>query len=135
MNEHRERCETCRFWLRWKDNIADCKIDPEIPKIGQCKRYPPMFCDAGGNDQRPSMQADDWCGEWQQNRPLTPIIRSDWSIRELLFFDQNHIGTLEKLCSYTREELLKMNGGETKYLIDSIELELSTKKLSLRSSC
>jgi hypothetical protein len=63
--ERKERCETCRFWEQWEANIQDCEADPEIPEVGQCKRYPPLCCDSSGNDVRPSMSGDDWCGEWK----------------------------------------------------------------------
>ena len=61
-----ETCASCRF--RKPDER------PEYPGEGFCRRYPPIvvetvdFSGQGGNhysQHRPWMEADDWCGEYQ----------------------------------------------------------------------
>jgi hypothetical protein len=47
-------CERCRFWHR----------DDPISQHGQCRRYPPSVAMPHGL-VRPTMAADNFCGEWR----------------------------------------------------------------------
>ena len=73
-----KRCENCRFWKPKSDDSYE----------GLCRRYPPRLnlavleeeAKAGRETTevplwawtRCQTAADDWCGEWQSNNPVTP---------------------------------------------------------------
>lgn len=59
----KERCETCRWWLRHRGTKAGKKY---ISNKGDCRRYPPtVMQDENEDSQFPISPLFDWCGEWQ----------------------------------------------------------------------
>ena len=48
-----ETCETCRFWRG--------KVSGRVYTMGPCVRFPP-----DGNNLRPRMPPQDWCGEYRR---------------------------------------------------------------------
>lgn len=76
-----ERCETCK----WYDLLDMPRSDSNDSPYGECKRHSPMVVlgqlpkwfqeeiqSKPPNPQQglwPSVQWDDWCGEWKQEMP------------------------------------------------------------------
>ncbi len=50
-----DRCETCRFWVRYKAATA-------ADDIGSCHRYPPP----AKHTAFPTTYPQAWCGEWRE---------------------------------------------------------------------
>ncbi len=76
-------CETCLYWEHFDDaSQYDGEFDPCAR--GTCRRYPPVLLGAAppdptphGDDRpvidmcftgRPHRRADDWCGEYREDR-------------------------------------------------------------------
>lgn len=47
-----QQCDNCQYWL---------DTDPK----SECRRFPPLQQDAGGNSVWPITIEAGWCGEWE----------------------------------------------------------------------
>lgn len=54
------RCETCRWWHKYKKDTPD----------GTCRRYPPLVVWNGrereATQYSPETEPSHWCGEWKE---------------------------------------------------------------------
>lgn len=53
------RCGDCRHWLRWSDKGMS-------PRLGSCKRFPPVIDPKSMTQAVPTLGEGDWCGEFQR---------------------------------------------------------------------
>lgn len=53
-------CRNCKYW---NNRFA-------IDNTGKCRRYPPFVLDTSGHNTFPSTFEDEWCGEFEPNKPL-----------------------------------------------------------------
>ena len=59
-----EQCSDCRFFTPMGDRYA-----PEEP-WGECRKYAPKLLAGSSGSSWPSVDADDWCGEYEAEIPI-----------------------------------------------------------------
>lgn len=53
-----QKCGNCLF------RCSGTELEQRLG-VGRCKRYPPVYVGVGsGNPVRPTIDSEDWCGEW-----------------------------------------------------------------------
>ena len=145
MSEERaERCETCRFWDRQDRHIGECRRYPPCKLLGDLEAaignaptaMHPVDRHRNQDWVWPSLNPDDWCGEWQPIGPVSVdfdalgLAGLGLSCRALNCLESGDIETIGQLRKCTARKLRQIrNLGKS--TIDAIRKRLAEHGLYL----
>jgi len=52
------QCGRCKYWSR----LAAGGVPIPDPRLGECRRWPPVLCGQGVRGSWPHTTSEDWCG-------------------------------------------------------------------------
>lgn len=114
----KRRCDQCQYWVKQftRTRHSDEKLhDDDV--AGECRRLPPVLSREPVNyeseyfdeqSEFPLVIASEWCGEWRAVEMYFSIYELPLTDREYEALHLNGIDTVNKLCSLSYQELMRI---------------------------